>query len=655
MRILITGNPNVGKTTIFNDLTSANEKVANYCGITTGATTGSFFDNFGKKHCVVDLPGTYSLSAYSPEELSVSDAIFECEKNVVIHVLDANNLSKGLYFATQVLDIGLPTVVVLTMSDIAAENGMSVDCDLLEEALGVPVIKLQNCTKDKKRQLRQIVSQKTFAISHFSKKSNDEIIEKFETKQTNDFLKKVFKIAAFQEKLSKNLPEKFVNDVVACKKLLFEKNAKWRAEFIKNRYALVDEIANKCVLFKKQEKSINLDKILLHNIFGPILVFLIFGFVLFSTFYIAEFPIKLLEYVNDSIKNFIASNFSQTWLIRLFCEGILGGFGNVILFLPQFMIMIAFMSALENTGYLARASFLMNKWMAFFGLSGQSFSSLVSCYACTVPGIMQSRCIRNSSERLTTLIIAPLMPCSGRIPVYLLLISLMFDNLSAFQKTLILITVYVFSTLLALTLSTVIRKFFLKTTDPVYVMEMPHLSKPRLANILTITIQHTALFLKKAGTLILIFSAILWACMNLKTSSNKSIVQDVGETIEPIIKPLGYDWHIGIGLLSGLIARENLISTLGVLHNTELLGQNNQSSSVRLLLKSAKDENNNKIYSFATCLSLLVFLIISMQCIGTIVFIAKETSVKWALLQFIIINSFAYICALATYIAVSGF
>ena len=656
-KILIIGNPNVGKTTLFNDLTGANEKIANYSGITTEITVGHFLDNFGHRQTLYDLPGTYGLSAYAPEEKEICELLFKHDASVrILCVLDADHLERNLFLGTQLLGLGLPICFVVTLSQVAQKNGHVIDRAALENILGVPFVFLNNSSRKRQLQLREIITQDRFVkrddFSIDLPKPMEALLECLSKK--TGVSKAWCEILLSQEVLQrKNITGDFEEDFKSIEDQLDVVVPHWKTQCIQARYGFIEGILGKIVSHVAPARIVDWDALFLHRLWGPVLTIFILISLLASVFSLSEYPIRWGEFFIQNVQNLIQSYLPNGWFKSLVCEGILGGVGNVLLFLPQFILMIAFMGILENTGYLARATFLLDRWMKKIGLSGPSFVALISCYACTIPGIMQTRCLHNREERLTTLFVAPWVNCSSRVPIYLLLITMLLPSTSPLQKSFILIAIYSLGLIAALLLAAFIRKFFLKTRNTVHVVEMPPLLRPQFVYIFQLVKNQTLIFLRKAGTYILCFSIVLWLCLQIKVTTSDTqervdCIRWVGKKLEPVLKPIGFDWHIGISLLSSFGTRENFISTLGVLHNVDTKESGN--CLLRDQLKRAVDENGHPIYSFATCISLILFFMFSLQCIGTFIFVKHETySWRLTLLQFFFMNGFAYALCFLVY------
>ena len=525
----------------------------------------------------------------------------------------------------------------------------------MEEIFKVPFIFLGENSKERKRQLREIITLDRFKVNESFSIQNEESIEQIvnELVEKTNYRRSWCSILLFQESLQrKSITKNFESDFISTVKKLDHQVAHWKTQCISSRYKFIEKILENVISHSCYNQKFDWDNLLLHKTIGPVITVSVLLSLLVCVFYLSEYPMHLCEQAIQWLQSMIQTVFPDGWVKSLISEGIVGGVGNVLLFLPQFILMIICMGILENTGYLARVTFLLDHWMKKIGLSGPSFVALISCYACTIPGIMQTRCLHNREERLTTLFVAPWVNCSSRVPIYLLLISLLCGQASPLVKTFILVVIYLIGLFAALLLAGIIRKFFLKTRHTVHIAEMPPLLKPQFSYIFQLVKTQTTIFMKKAGTYILCFSIGLWFCLHTKVHNEKgettNLVQYLGKKIEPVLKPIGFDWHIGVSLLSSFGTRENFISTLGVLHNVD--SKDKQAYTLRDQLKYAKDENGAPIYSFATCISLILFFMFALQCIGTFIFV-KHESYSWRLtiFQLVFMNAFAYILCFCTY------
>ena len=654
LRIIIIGNPNCGKTTLFNDLTGAHERVANYVGVTHGIQEGGFFDNFGQKKTVYDLPGTYGLSVGTVEDREVFELLWNSDAQTrLLCILDARSLERSLFLGTQLLELNLPICFAVHFSFRLQQQGHVLDKALLERILPAPVIYLSSKTAVRRRQLRDIVTRDGFKTTrnfhipfpNEGEKLRDQLAAKSGLSQgwcgllllQDRVQRKAF--ASKQEEL-------FVQTEENLNKAL----PYWKTQANTARYKWIENVVMQCIRHvSKRRQSFDWDRVFLHPFWGLATTGLIAFSMLLTVFTLSEYPMRLCEWGLEALQSGLKAWLPDTWWRSLLVEGILGGSGNILLFLPQFVLVIACLGILENTGYLARVMFLLDRWMKKIGLSGSSFVALVSCYACTVPGIMQTRCVSNRQERLTTLFVAPWVNCASRVPIYLLLISLLFKDMTPCGKTLLVIAIYLTGLAAALLLAAVIRTFFFKARGSAVVAEVPPLLSPQWTYILKLMKAQTLFFLRKAGTVVLACSIGLWLCLHAHiTRSGETIdcVHWVGEKLEKVLRPIGFDGNLGIALLSSFDARENFISTLGVLYNADA----KEPGCLREYLQQARDADGNPIYSFAACVSLILFFMFSLQCIGTLMLVKAEAQTwRLPLLQFIFMNGFAYALCFVVY------
>ena len=647
--IFIVGNPNVGKTTLFNDLTGANEPVSNYNGSTHAAKSRLVFDNFGKQNLVYDLPGVYGASAYLQEEQQIFKLLYQSnEHNRILLVVNAQQLERNLFLVTQILELGIPTCLVITFSEHAYKQGHALSIAVLQQALKIPIIPLSEAPQLRRRQLRDILTQDQFQTSALDFRYAPNIQRCCDMLEAKSGLSKGWcECFLFQD--SQHYAELIADKAPLFLHTIDELNQvdhHWKTRMIAARYSWIEQLVARCIQHipkGKRHTLIPWDRLFLHNVWGPLAGGVIFFAMLFAVFSLSEYPMRVCEWGIQWLQLWINTHLPHGWLQALISEGIIGGVGNVLLFLPQFVLMVTCMNILENTGYLARITFLLDRLMKKIGLSGSSFIALISCYACTIPGLLQTRCLPNREERLTTLFVAPWVNCASRIPIYLLLLSLLFDDLATWTKVLILISIYLTGLLAALVLAAIIRKYILKSRHFAQINEMPPLLYPQWNYILKVIKAQTWFFLKKSGTVVLGFSIVLWCCLhtNFTLASGKTIncVHWLSDKLELIFKPIGFDGNISISLLSAFGARENFISTLGVLYNVDA----KQPGTLRTFLQQAVDAQGNPIYSLATCVSLILFFMFSLQCIGTFISVKHETySWRKTLLQFVFMNAFTY-------------
>ena len=608
----LVGNPNTGKTTLFNALTGLRQKVANYPGVTVEKKEGTGRDRHGNEFRLIDLPGAYSLDAKSPDE-EVTCAVLQGERadtprpDAVICLIDASNLERHFYLATQVMELGLPTIIVLNKTDEAAERGITIAAKKLEERLGVPVVPMQANARVGMEQLQVALSRE------------EPPKPKWESMEGND-------VAARYEKINA---------------LLEGTVARSDAE----RLTPTDRW----------------DRVLVHPGWGWVILLGILAGLFMTIFSVATYPMDWINAGFGWLGEQVKASMAAGDLRSLITEGIIGGVGGVLIFLPQILILFFFIGLMENTGYLARVSFMMDRLMSGVGLSGKAFVPLLSSYACAIPGIMATRTMESARDRLITILVAPITSCSARLPVYLMLIALMLPIGNATQKALVLLGLYGLSILGVYAFAWVFNRTLEKTGETLMVLELPSYQRPSWREVLMQLLERGKIFLRRAGTVILGLSILLWALTTYPKSDSENASEQLahsaagrmGKAIEPVIAPLGYDWKMGVGLVASFAAREVFVSTMSIIY----LGEDatGEGNTVREKMAKEKRANGKPTYNVRTCLSLLVFYVFAMQCLSTVAVTRRETnSWRWPIFQVGYLTGFAYIAALATY-QISGF
>ena len=608
----LVGNPNTGKTTLFNALTGLRQKVANYPGVTVEKKEGTGRDRHGNEFRLIDLPGAYSLDAKSPDE-EVTCAVLQGERadtprpDAVICLIDASNLERHFYLATQVMELGLPTIIVLNKTDEAAERGITIAAKKLEERLGVPVVPMQANARVGMEQLQVALSRQDLPES------------KWESMVGND-------VAARYEKINA---------------LLEGTVARSDAE----RLTPTDRW----------------DRVLVHPVWGWVILLGILAGLFMTIFSVATYPMDWINAGFGWLGEQVKASMAAGDLRSLITEGIIGGVGGVLIFLPQILILFFFIGLMENTGYLARVSFMMDRLMSGVGLSGKAFVPLLSSYACAIPGIMATRTMESARDRLITILVAPITSCSARLPVYLMLIALMLPIGNATQKALVLLGLYGLSILGVYAFAWVFNRTLEKTGETLMVLELPSYQRPSWREVLMQLLERGKIFLRRAGTVILGLSILLWALTTYPKSDSENASEQLahsaagrmGKAIEPVIAPLGYDWKMGVGLVASFAAREVFVSTMSIIY----LGEDatGEGNTVREKMAKEKRADGTPAYNVRTCLSLLVFYVFAMQCLSTVAVTRRETnSWRWPIFQVVYLTGFAYIAALATY-QISGF
>lgn len=720
---VLTGNPNCGKTTLFNALTGLRAKVGNYAGVTVerkeGALTGA-----DHKHpvAVLDLPGTYSLSPQSPDEQIARDVLFQrlpdvSPPDLVIVVADASNLQRNLYFATQVIELGYPTILALNMIDVAHENGHEIDIASLSKALGVPVLPMVASSGDGVADLRKAIKDLAAkpGTQHVIPREFNELPEAFgrEAQQIETSLEKLFphrtRLAAAEALLvlgddrvlaghPEHYPEALRTEVVAARKRLEAAGVDWRSAGIEARYARVFAIQQHVTTetaLSGETFSDRLDRILTHRVWGLLIFIAIMALMFQSIFWLAQIPMDAIDAGVGWLANLVANAMPPGDLNDLVSRGMIGGVGAVLVFLPQICLLFLFISLLEDTGYMSRAAFLMDRFMSKVGLHGKSFIPMLSSFACAIPGIMATRTIETKQDRLATILVAPLMSCSARLPVYTVLIAACIPQRNGLPG-LTLLAMYLLGILGALGMAWLFKKTLLRGEPPLLILELPPYKRPVVSVVLRHMWDRSKLFLRRAGTVILGISILLWflatypknesirasydqkkaaitngvpaSVMSSKDgpiarqldSLDKELAGEelrhsfagrIGHWIEPAVKPLGFDWKIGIGIVASFAAREVFASTMSIVYNAGELEDSDQGTAkLAEVMKTEKREDGRPMYTVLTGITLMVFYVFAMQCVSTIAVVRRETnSWKWPVFQTVYMTALAWVLAFITF------
>lgn len=671
--IALAGNPNSGKTTIFNNLTGSRQHVGNYSGVTVEKKEGTLkYKDYQIK--VIDLPGTYSLTAYSPDEVVARNVIIEEKPDVVVNVLDASNLERNLYLTTQIKELGVPVVIAMNMADMAEARGMSFDYQLLSQLLGVSIVRTVGTknlgTKDLLDEVIQAAS------------GQSEIAEK-QLRYSNELeeeITRVHRLIAVQSAavpgagpgtdglldanygyLHRWMAVKLIeNDRDVLRKITSWSGAEEILEQVKKsqdhlqnivgedpelivvdgRYAFIRGACQEALTYTQQDRissTEQIDKLLLNRVLG-LPIFLGIMWLLFQlTFTIGSAPMEWLDSGFAVLGEWFSSHMNEGLLRSLIVDGIIGGVGGVVVFLPNIVLLFMGIAFLEDTGYMARAAFVMDKLMHRVGLHGKSFIPMLIGFGCTIPAIMATRTLENDRDRLVTMLVTPLMSCGARLPIYTLLIAAFFHEKVAGN---VLFSIYLIGIILALIMAKVFKEWLLPGESEPFVMELPAYRLPTLKSILIHMWERSWLYLKKAGTIILAASIILWMLFTfpmLDEQGNKfaspalqmeqSYAGQVGHAIEPIIAPLGFDWRTGVALVAGLAAKEVVVSTLGTLYSIEDEAVLGEEKGVKSFADRAREQSG---YTPLTAYVLMLFTLIYVPCMATVAVLKRETNTwKW--------------------------
>ncbi len=691
-RVALVGNPNSGKSSLFNHLTGLNQKIGNFPGVTVDKKTGSCQLDADTRAEIIDLPGTYSIYPNSTDEKIVFDILGD--KNNALHpdqvvvIVDASNFKRNLLLFTQIHDLNIPTVLVLNMMDLVKKTGLVIDHEKLSEELGVPVVTMdarrgKGLDRLKKELLKtcEIRSNPIFDARTYAAEAVDSVKEIFSVKQ--DY-------AAYQllqqHRISQGLTENEKNllqDI--AEKHGFNKDELRRKETLE-RYAAINEYINGAVrenfTHLPRRWTQRLDRVFTHRIWGY-LIFMGILFLIFQAIFAwATVPMDFIDLTFSEFSSFLQSRLPDGVLTRLMTEGIIPGIGGIVIFIPQIAILFAFIAILEESGYMSRVVFLMDKIMRKFGLNGKSVVPLISGVACAIPAIMATRTIDNWKERLITIFVTPLMSCSARLPVYTILIALIIPDQPVWGilnlQGLALMGMYLIGFLAAI-LSAAVMKVILKTRERSFlVMELPTYKMPRWGNVGMTMYEKSKTFVLEAGKVILAISIILWVFASYGPGDRMENAEEVvaarypelgqtelqnridafrlensyagifGKTIEPVIEPLGYDWKIGIALITSFAAREVFVGTMATIYS--IGGVEDESTIKNRMRAEINPATGLPRYDFATGFSLLIFYAFAMQCMSTLAVVYRETKGwKWPVLQLFYMSGLAYVSALIVY------
>jgi ferrous iron transport protein B len=780
--VALVGNPNTGKTTLFNKLAGMRQRVGNYPGVTVETKKGRMTWQ-DRSFDLVDLPGTYSLAPRSPDEMVAVDLILgqqegEPRPDVVVSIVDASNLERNLYLTTQALELGVPVVVALNMIDIAQAHGISIDAAKLSSQLGVPVVPIQANKAIGLDELKRTIAESALGNGHGGVRS-PAFPEAFEKEATwlHDHVREVpmflvrrllLDVGGWTEQRLAQTHDDLPHDVRQARERLQAAGCPVPAVEAKTRYAWIREAVAGCI--QRPEKRLitwtdRFDRVLTHRIWGTLIFLVIMLLVFMAIFEWARPLMKLIGDAKDWLADLLKGALPPGPLTSLLTDGILEGVGAVVVFLPQILILFGFIAILEDCGYMARAAFLMDKLMSRCGLSGKSFIPMLSSVACAVPGIMATRVIENRRDRLATILVAPLMSCSARLPVYILLIAaFLTDGYAWWVPGLTMFSMYLLGLVLAPLVALLLKRTLLRGETPVFVMEMPLYKLPSPRLVLRRMYDSAWAFLRRAGTIILASMIVVWALLYFPSSNADGVGYDAliaetvkpvkeqkekldelqksiaaqkkelarldrqadkgdsslgtlfgllspsaaerdarraelrkeiepveqemkplkeavdpvddkvneltaewkknswlgqaGQAIEPVVKPLGWDWRIGVAALASFPAREVVVGTLGIIYKlgkveSDEIRETGEAGDLGKALKSSRwndDPNGELVFTVPVALSLMVFFALCCQCASTLAVIRRETrSWVWPIFTFVYMTTLAYIGALAVY------
>ena len=694
IHIALVGNPNCGKSSLFNALTGLNQKVGNFPGVTVDKKTGDLALG-GHPSTLIDLPGTYSFYPKREDEWVAYKVLMgvdlDMHTDVILLVADASNLKRNLLFCSQIIDLKKPVVLALTMNDLAAKKGIKIDIEGLQNDLGIPVVAVD---ARKSKGLSELKNALIGIIETPRSKNQESFIDnKNLAPAAIDAFKNLFpttsdyaalhylmhhKAFPLEEEMQKKIEQIEIDNQF--------NHTKTQAKEILQRYSHIQEIMRRRVSepdpTAKKKRTDKLDNIFLHRVGGYAILFAVLFILFQSVFWMARYPMDGIEWIFTNLTTYLNKILPNAWWEDLLVNGIIAGLGGIFVFIPQIMILFGLITLLEDTGYMARISFLSDKLMRKVGLNGKSVMPMISGFACAVPAIMSARNIENKKERLLTIMVTPFMSCSARLPVYTILISLVIDKKIYFGflslQGLVMMGLYLLGIVMAL-LASMVLKWFVKIKEKSYfILELPVYRAPRWKNVGVTMVQKAQIFVRDAGKVIMIISLLLWFLSSYGPSNKIEKVEQthsqqlaihpeqkiqldkiyhsqklensyagmLGKSIEPVIAPLGFDWKMGIAIVTSFAAREVFVGTMATLYSVEA----SDNSSLTDKLKAAKRPDGTPVYSFAAALSLMIFYVLAMQCMSTLAVVKRETaSWKWPTIQFFMMTGLAYLMSWGVY------
>ena len=683
----LVGNPNCGKTTLFNALTGMRQKVGNYPGVTIERKEGNCYSQHGVKLKVIDLPGSYSLNARSPDEAILRDVLLGRRNDTprperIICVVDASNLERNLYLFTQIVELGLPVILVLNMADVAEKNGVRIDAVRLSERFGVPVIPMVASQGKGLVELKLAMSRAEMSpprplldalpvpVRGALVRSREALAAAGVVSATASPLEPLYLISG-HDPTHYGIDAAAVALIENARAQLEREIPGWEDRMVSARY---DAIMNAMdgVLRRPDTASATMtdriDAVLLHRVWGWLALSGLLAFLFYLIFSAVEVPMNAIEDGFRWLGGKVTDWMQPGDLRDLLTDGVISGVSGVLIFLPQILLLFFFIGFMEDTGYMARVAFLMDRIMSRVGLNGKSFLPILSSHACAVPGVMSARSIESPRDRLITILVAPLAACSARLPVYLLLIAAMVPSgmVPAFTKASIMLGLYASGIVAAFGFAWLFSSRLLPGKPSPLILELPGYKMPSFSSILRQMWSRAWMFIRRAGTVIMGLSILLWAASTYpklevpeggtadkSAALAHSFAGRLGHMVEPVIRPMGADWKIGVGLISSFAAREVFVSSMAVIYSVEEEeGDDDDTVQARLRdrLRDEKRADGTPVYTPALCVSLMIFFVFAMQCLSTIAVVRREThSWKWALFQLAYMTGTGYVLAVAVW------
>ena len=691
LNVALIGNPNTGKTSVFNALTGLNQKVGNYPGITVDKKQGICKLSRGVKAHILDLPGTYSLNASSLDENVVIELLLNKNDkdypDVAIIVSDVENLKRNLLLFTQIKDLKIPTILVINMSDLMTRKGISLDIELLEAKFHTKIALVSTRKNSGITELKQLIeSYKTISTEPCldTTSIDTDYFQSLEKAFPNQDVYKLWLVITQDANFGKITRQEL--DVSKFKTKSNQELKRLQQKEAIKRYQFINAILKEGQIIDRSKATglrSKLDRLLIHKVWGYVIFFLILLSIFQAIYDWATVPMDLIDTTFASLAEWVKNTFPSGGKVTdLVAEGIVSGIGGIVIFIPQIAFLFLFISILEESGYMSRVVFLMDRVMRRFGLSGKSLVPLISGTACAIPAVMATRNIENWKERLITILVVPFTTCSARLPVYLIIIALVIPDGSiiglSFQA-LTLMALYLLGFGMAIFSAYILDRILKTKHKTFFVVEMPNYKLPLLKNVIITVIEKTKTFVFEAGKIILAISIILWVLASYgpgdKFNNAESYIQTatsqtsnerndqiaafklehsyigiVGKTIEPLIKPLGYDWKVGIGLVASFAAREVFVGTLATIYSVGSASEGENIDTIKTKMANETYADGSKVFTLASGISLLLFYAFAMQCMSTLAIVKRETkSWKWPILQLIGMTAIAYICALIAF------